>query len=323
MAGPLPLIAMTAHAARDLGLTLRTLVADLDPVRWKDHKRAQLEAAFASYRDEIETVLAEWSAEHNLESVHDTLDRVRTVVAEKLPSAHDVKARWMEFREELHPAYEELARALETAHMQLPIVRPTNYWRSAFHVIAAVLAVLFVQYAPWSAVIIIPAVLATFFWFLEFMRRVSPAWNDGLMALTEKINHPHERYRVNSSTWFTTALFLLALTHEPIAGAAAVLVLGFGDPVAGLVGRRWGRIKLVNGRSLEGTTAFAATAFVAVFAMFFAWYPSTPYETAFAVCLVAAVVGALTELFSRRIDDNFAIPIVVGGAVWATLALMA
>lgn len=314
---------MTAHVARDLGLTLRTLVADLDPVRWKDHKRAQLEAAFASYRDDVETVLADWSTERNLEAVYAKLDRVRDVVGDKLPSADDVKARWMEFRAELHPAYEELAEALKSAHMELPSVRPTNYWRSGLHVGGAVLAVLFVEYAPWTAVIVIPAILATFFWFLEIMRRVSPKWNDFLMQLTDKINHPHERYRVNSSTWFTTALFLLALTHEPIAGVAAVLVLGFGDPVAGLIGRRWGRTKLVNGRSLEGTLAFAAVSFVAVFAMFGLWHGDTAYELALAVCVVASIAGALTELFSRRIDDNFAIPLVVGASVWVTLALMA
>lgn len=312
---------MTATAARDLGLTLRTLVADLDPVRWKDEKRAQLQAAFASFREEVEQVMSDWTAE-NSESVYAKLDRVRAVVGE-LPSADDVKSRWMEFREELHPAYEELAEALKSAHVELPAVRPTNYWRSSFHVLGAVLAMLFVQYAPWTAVIVIPAIVATFFWFLEIMRRVSTKWNDFLMRLTDKINHPHERYRVNSSTWFATALFLLALTHEPIAGAAAVLVLGFGDPIAGLIGRRWGRTKLVNGRSLEGTVAFAVSSFVVVFIMFAIWHGSTPYETAFAVCLVAAVAGALTELFSRRIDDNFAIPLVVGATVWATLAVMA
>lgn len=314
---------MTAHAARDLGLTLRTLVADLDPVRWKDHKRAQLEAAFATYRDDVESVLAEWSSEHSLEAVYAKLDRVRVLVGDRLPTADDVKARWMEFRAELHPAYEELAEALKSAHMELPIVRPTNYWRSTFHVLGAVLAVLFVEYAPWTIVIVIPFIIAAFFWFLEIMRRVSPKWNDFLMQLTNKINHPHERYRVNSSTWFATALFLLALTHEPIAGVAGVLVLGFGDPVAGLIGRRWGRTKLVNGRSLEGTAAFAVVSFVAVFVMFVLWHGSTPLETMLAVCLVASVGGALTELFARRIDDNFAIPLVVGATVWATLALMA
>lgn len=313
---------MTAHAAHDLGLALRTLVADLDPVRWKDHKRAQLQASFATYRADLDAVLDGWTDLH-LDGVRSQLDEVRRVVAEHLPSADDVKAQWMEFRAEIHPAYEELAEALKTAHMELPSVRPTNYWRSTFHVLGAVIAVLFVQYAPWTAVIVVPLILALTFWSLEISRRLSTRWNDFLMRLTDKINHPHERYRINSSTWFATALFLLALTHEPIAGSAAVLVLGFGDPIAGLVGRRWGRIKLVNGRSLEGTSAFAIVSFVAVYMMFLIWHGDTSYETAFAVCVVAAIAGALTELFSRRVDDNFAIPIVVGGAVWATLALMA
>ena len=313
---------MTATAARDLGLTLRTLVADLDPMRWKDAKREQLAAAFATYRSEIEGVLDEWSSERSLEEVYAELQTVREVVAQRLPTSEDVKARWMEFRAEIHPAYEELALALKSAHMELPSVRPTNYWRSTFHVLGALLAVVFVQYARWDVVIAVPAVLAAFFWFLEIMRRVSPKWNDFLMRLTDKINHPHERYRVNSSTWFASALFLLALTREPIAGVAAVLVLGFGDPIAGLVGRRWGRTKLVNGRSLEGTVAFAVVSFAVVLGMFALWYRAMPWGSVFLLCGVAAVIGALTELFSRRVDDNFAIPLMVGAAVWGTLGLI-
>lgn len=313
---------MTAHAARDLGLTLRTLVADLDPMRWKDTRREQLRAAFAEYREDIETVLGDWSSEGSLEAVHAKLEQVRGVVVDNLPSADDVKARWMEFRDEIHPAYEELAEALKSAHVELPSVRPTNYWRSTFHVLGAVLAMLFVEYAPWTAVIVIPLVVATFFWFLEIMRRVSKPWNDFLMKLTDKINHPHERYRVNSSTWFATALFLLSLTYEPIAGAAAVLVLGFGDPIAGLVGRRWGRTKLVNGRSLEGTLAFAVISFLVVMAMFALWHGDVSTQTVLIVSAVAAISGAVTELFSRRVDDNFAIPMVVGALVWATLGVI-
>ena len=312
---------MAADAVRDLGLSLHSLVADLDPIRWKDEKRAQLAVAFSSYHEDAALVLDQWSPDRGSAVVQSRLNDVQSVV-DRLPSADDVKARWMEFRAELHPAYEDLAAALKTAHMELPSVRPTNYWRSTFHVGGAVAAVFFVEYSPWLIVIVLPFLVATFFWFLEIMRRRSEQWNDFLMQLTSKINHPHERHHVNSSTWFATALSILALTHEPIAGAAAVTVLGFGDPVAGFIGRRYGRIKLVHGRSLEGTTAFAVVSFITVLAVLFLWHPELSFPAMVAVCAVASIGGAITELFSHRVDDNFSIPMVVGFTVWATLALV-
>lgn len=313
---------MTAHAAQDLGLMLHHLLADLDPARWRDEKAERLEAAFADFREDVEAALNDWSTEQRLEAVRLRLSEIQDVVGARLPSADDVKGRWMEFRDEIHPAYEGLADALKTAHMELPSVRPTNYARSFFHALAAVVAVLFVEYSPWWLVITIPVTLAAFFWFLEVMRRVSDAWNEFLMRAFDLIAHPHERYRVNSSTWFATALSLLALTHQPLVGAAAVTVLGFGDPAAGLVGRKLGRTKLVNGRSLEGTITFAVVSFAMVFGVLSLWHADVAMASRLLICGVAAIVGALVELFSRRVDDNFAIPVVVGLAVWGLMFLL-
>ena len=312
---------MTAHAAHDLGLTLRSLVADLDPLRWKDERREKLAAEFSQYSHELGELLDSWNPEETLQAVAAKLNDVSEVLASHLPTADDVRGRWMEFRAELHPAYEELAEALKTAHMELPNVRPTNYWRSGFHILAGVLALVFVEYAPWKAVIAVPALTGVFFWSLEISRRRSERVNDFLMNLTNKIHHPHERFRVNSSTWFVSALFLLSLTHQPVVGAAAVIVLGFGDPAAGFIGRRWGRTQLVNGRTLEGTLSFAITSFIAVWATLSIWHPEHSGTSGLMLAGAAAIAGALTELFSRRVDDNFAIPMMVGLVVWLATAL--
>jgi dolichol kinase len=228
----------------------------------------------------------------------------------------------MEFRQEIHSAYEGLADALASCHMELPSLRPTNYTRSFVHALSGLAALAFVEFVPWTTVIVVACSLAGFFWMLELARRFSTRWNEFLMTVLGPIAHPHERYHVNSSTWFGTALALLSWTHEPVAAAAAVMVLGFGDPAAALIGRRFGRIPLVNNRSLEGTLAFALVSFVVVFATLAVWHADLAIGTRVAVSGVAAVAGAITELFSRRVDDNFAIPVATGLAVWALLALL-
>jgi dolichol kinase len=199
--------------------------------------------------------------------------------------------------------------------------RPANFARSLFHVFSAVVGLLLVEYCPWWVVVAVPVTLASVFWFLEFMRRQSERWNEALMRFFAPVAHPHEREHVNSSTWYATALSLLSLTGSPIAFAAGVMTLGVGDPCAAIVGRRFGRIKLVNNRTLEGTLTFAAVAFVTVFAVLMVWHTELSFEQMLVVSLTASVTGALTELFSRRVDDNLSIPVVTGAVVWAVLAL--
>ncbi len=314
---------MTAAThAHDLGVALYALIADLEPARWRDEKRRELELAFESLRSRFEPVLVESPDTEELAAVQARLREVAVVIDHRLPTADDIQTRWMEFRTEVHQAYEALAEALKSCHKELPSVRPTNYARSGFHVLAGVIALLVIEYVPWTFVLAIPAALCVVAWTMEIGRRFSDGWNEVMMRLFAHVAHPHERYRVNSSTWFLTALTILAIIGEPVAGALAVMVLGVGDPAAALVGRRWGRTKLVNNRSLEGTATFFVVAAVTCLAVLAIWHADLGWGTRIVAAVVASAVGALVELFSRRLDDNFAIPVSVGLAVWVVLAFV-
>ena len=98
--------------------------------------------------------------------------------------------------------------------------------------------------------------LAVSAWSMEIARRLSDRVNERLMRVFKHVAHPHERYRVNSSTWYVTALLLLALFGTRLSQSLAVVVLAVADPAAALIGRRFGRTRLLDNRSLEGTLAF-------------------------------------------------------------------
>lgn len=146
-----------------------------------------------------------------------------------------------------------------------------------------------------------------FAWTLEITRRRSPRWNDTLMRALGVVAHAHERHQVNSSTWYTTALFLLSLFTPPAFCAIAIVVLGLGDPAAALIGRRWGRTRLASGRSLEGSLAFVVVGLVSAWIALTIFHPELPHPALYA--LGGALAGAIAELLTRRIDDNFAIPL--------------
>ena len=102
-----------------------------------------------------------------------------------------------------------------------------------------------------------------------------------------------------------------------------VLVLGFADPAAAIIGRRLGRVKLVNGRTLEGTSAFVIGGAVSTFAILASLgsslNPALSTGNWAAISFCGALVGGIAELFSRRIDDNMSVP--WAGALGAWLAM--
>lgn len=187
--------------------------------------------------------------------------------------------------------------------------RPANSARSLFHVASGATSLALMRLLPGrSWLVAVSLTLAVAAWMTEVARRRSPAINDSLMRLLGPIAHAHERYRVNSSTWYVTALVLLA-TFFPLRDAEiGVVVLGLADPAAGFIGRRFGRTRLRAGRSLEGTLTFALVGALAALAVLSVFHP-LPWSSRIVLALAGAVAGAVAELVSTRFDDNFTIPL--------------
>ncbi|MEZ4238048.1 MAG: hypothetical protein R3F59_18260 [Myxococcota bacterium] len=142
----------------------------------------------------------------------------------------------------------------------ITLSRPPNLLRNVYHALNAVVVVFLVQYVLVTPALRIGVATAGVCaaWSMELARRLDPRVNALLMALFAKVAHPHEAVRINSATWYTTAILVLALLFPVPAGVAGLLVLGFGDPAASAIGQRIGRHRPPGGRSVEGSFAFVA-----------------------------------------------------------------
>lgn len=300
--------------------SVREVLRDANPSAWRSERAEDLRRRV---REIVGRVRARWaergadptSASAPPQRVDEHLNTLAQTLERALPEG-GARKPWAEFVGEVHPDYEAFVAALPSPPG--PAVRPTNLPRSLFHFASAALALTAVALLPSRGwLIAIPGTFAAYAWSMELGRRVSPRLNDHLMRLYGPIAHPHERYRVNSATWYGTALVLLALFATVPAMMAAVMVLGVANPVAAFVGRRWGRHTLRAGRSLEGTLAFLVSGTLAAAAVLAVAHVGSPLAIAVLAAL-SGLAGAIAELYATRLDDNFTIPLAVGAI--ATLA---
>ena len=235
----------------------------------------------------------------------------------------DALGGWDKWRRAALPAYEAFAALVREAGHAAPSLRPSNPTRAVFHVLGGTSAAMMVAHVlPPDAMVPAALGVAACAWSMELARRQSDRVNRFLMWAFGPVAHAHEAWRVNSATWFSTALVVVAWMQSPVAALVAFLVLGWADPAAGIVGRRYGRTRLVHGRSLEGTVTFAVVGAVVAWAALLVWHPELAVEEALLVALGGAIPGAIAELFARRVDDNLAIPVVAGlGALGVMMAL--
>ena len=290
----------------------------------------------ASARDELVE-----AAERLGASLAEERERVASRLRERLDDvAISLRAMADEFRAS-HPAldrleahwkglgvsYEALRAHLRKAREELPQaarlapIKPKNYARNAFHLMMALTGVLLYQLVfERPAVIAITGGLVAVMLTMEVTRRASERWNERFVnGAFRHISRPGEAHQVPAATWYGLAIFLGAILYPKPALLLGSLALGFGDPAAQIIGKRWGRRKLVGQKSVAGALGFVATVTVASALFLLLTLPAGHALLAsgplLGLSLLVGIVGAAAEVLSGRVDDNFTIPMVVGLAV--------
>lgn len=117
--------------------------------------------------------------------------------------------------------------------------------------------------------------------------------------------------RLNGATNILLSAVVCVALFPKIITVNAFAILIVSDTTSALVGRRFGRTRFL-GKTLEGTLAFflSAVAVVAIAPKF----GSSALE--YGLWIVGSAVGAVTEASIRRIDDNIAVPLVIGIVLW-------
>lgn len=307
--------------SQQLAADLYQLLRALDPARWQDELEDALRQRLGDIRAQVAGLLERLDGER-FAVLRAPLLALSVVLEDAAPTER-VREAWNEFRLAALPVYEELAAGLKNLDIHVPSLRPTNYARNVLHASGGASVMLLILHLLTPAsMLVIAAAAAAGAWSLELSRRWIPVVNDLCMWVLGRFAHPHETWRVNSSTWYVTAMLGLALTGDVMLAAIGVGILAFADPAAALIGRRFGRTSLINGRSLEGSLAFVLVGTLVVIAVLSVYYPGYSGIAVVGIALAAAVPSALAELLSRRVDDNLSIPLSAAAGAWLALQLL-
>ena len=129
-----------------------------------------------------------------------------------------------------------------------------------------------------------------------------------------------ERLKESAMIPYAIAVLLTILTFPKPIAMIAIYTLAIADPLAAVVGIRWGRREIVPDRSVEGMAAFFVAS-LAVAATVLALTTTAPWTSVAGVAILIAVAASLFELVPLRIDDNLTIPLFVGFTSWILCAV--
>lgn len=156
-------------------------------------------------------------------------------------------------------------------------------------------------------------ILITLGWLIfvpvDFLRLKNKNLNDLLIHLFRPIIRKTEVHKLAGTSYLLTGVFILVFFFSRDIASLSLLFLAFADPLASVIGIKYGRDKIFGHKSIQG---FIAAYFVCFLCSFIFLYSVTiPSDRLFVFSLLAALIGALAELIPiARVDDNFTLPIL-------------
>jgi len=160
---------------------------------------------------------------------------------------------------------------------------------------------------------------------LETMRHFLPRVNDWVIKAFRPVMREHEKNKINSAIYYMISMSLVFFFCPRDIAVLTMLFIAIADPVAGVIGVRFGSHRINTHASLEGTLAcFITCTLLAVFAAKFLF---TGYSLAgsnlMAFALLAGLSGALAEGSIKSLDDNLVMPLLSAPALWILLSVLA
>lgn len=125
-----------------------------------------------------------------------------------------------------------------------------------------------------------------------------------------KMLRSHESTHLSGASYTLLASSIVIILLPKNIAITALAVPFVGDPMAGLIGRKFGRMRFFT-KTVEGTLAFILSGSVVVYIIMLIFQLDLLFfVTGFVAVCIAGVVEAASAFL--RIDDNFAAPLVMG-----------
>ena len=176
--------------------------------------------------------------------------------------------------------------------------------RKSIHLLGLTLPVIYLFFDK-STMLVFMGMLVAVAVIVEFVKWISPRFGAFFFQIFTPLLRSHERKgAVTGATYYLISTFLCIFFFAKTLAIVCIFFMVLGDMAAALVGKMWGKTKLLAGKSLEGSAAcFIVCAVIALVKL-------NPV-----IAIVGALVATIVELIPFPIDDNLTVPLISGAVM--------
>ncbi len=179
-------------------------------------------------------------------------------------------------------------------------------------------------YSGWSQLLIwtITGPFIVWAFCLETARHRNPRINRWVLRAFGPIMREREKAKVNSAVFYILSMAIVYFACPIEVAMLTLLFIAVGDPIAGIVGVRWGHRRISAHVSWEGSIAcFLACTGLAALAAGVLFEKNLTGISLIGFSLLSGVVGAVAESSLKKLDDNLVMPLLSAPPLWFLMKL--
>ena len=188
--------------------------------------------------------------------------------------------------------------------------------RRLFHASMGLSVVLVYQFLlTHSRAIYILGFCACVVYILEQIRINYPELAGNIKIINKYLFRAEEQLKESAGVPYVMGILLTLISFPKVVALVAIYTLAVADPMSAIIGIKYGKTKVVQGKSLEGSLAFFVTSFIITFLVFFWWtsYLQIMLSSVILLSFLVAFICSLFEMIPLRLDDNLTIPLFTAG----------
>ena len=187
--------------------------------------------------------------------------------------------------------------------------------RKSIHFSGLILPLVYYLFTDRPTMLLIVGILTGIALVIELAKELSVRFRTFFSRLFTPLLRQHERKgAITGATYYLISTLLCILFFDKTLAVVCLFFMVLGDMAAALIGKMWGRTKLIGNKSLEGSAA----CFIVCAATAIAFREFDPI-----ISITGALVATVVELLPLRIDDNLTVPLISGAVMHLIIKLLA
>lgn len=191
-----------------------------------------------------------------------------------------------------------------------------QWGRRLFHLLGGTLiGVAYLLYFNHIQIIHILGLFASLAYVMDQVRVQYPELSSLFTPINRLFLRAEEELKESAAVPYVMATLLCIITFPKIIALFAIFTLAISDPLASIVGIRFGRHPITHNRTVEGTIAFfISTALIGHYLFYTQTHISLFGVVALPLCI--AFLVTLVDFLPHRLDDNITIPLSTAAISW-------